>query len=202
MSSAAPAPRATAAPAAAPTWRELNARLHPFVAARVPAADVDDVLQEVCLRVHRNITQVRDDRRFTAWLYQVARSAIADHGRARARHPLVLDARATSDDEGPAPPEPAGPDLAALLAPCLALFVAALPPPYREAVSLVELRGLTVAAAAAEAGVSVTSMKSRVRRGRARLRALVEACCAIELDARGGILAITPRACCLPTLTQ
>ena len=34
---------------------------------------------------------LRDAERFGPWVYQVARSALADHGRARARHPLPGD---------------------------------------------------------------------------------------------------------------
>ncbi|MDH5671088.1 MAG: hypothetical protein OEZ06_03005 [Myxococcales bacterium] len=36
-------------------------------------------------------------------------------------------------------------------------------------------------------------MKSRVQRGRAKLRLLLEACCEFALDARGRIIACEPR---------
>jgi RNA polymerase sigma-70 factor (ECF subfamily) len=66
-------------------WTDVAARLRPFVAHRVPSSDVDDVLQDVLTRMHRGIPDLRDDDRFSAWMFQVARSAIADAGRKNAR---------------------------------------------------------------------------------------------------------------------
>jgi RNA polymerase sigma-70 factor (ECF subfamily) len=166
--------------------RELESRLRPFVARRVSsAADVDDVVQDVFLRMQRGIASLRDDERFGAWVYQVARSAIADHRRTRARHPL-------SDREVEEPSEERAEemiDLAAYVTP----FVAMLPSPYREALTLTELEGLTQKEAAEMLGISLSGMKSRVQRGRAQLRELFDQCCAIALDARGRVIACEPR---------
>jgi RNA polymerase sigma-70 factor (ECF subfamily) len=180
-------------------WRAVEARLRPFVARRVAGPDVDDVLQDVLLRAHRGLAGLADEERLTAWLYAIARSAIADHGRSRARHPIA----GPRPDDGPEHPGAEEDDRLAfrLLAGCLAAFVARLPSPYREAVTLVELEGVTGREAAEMCGVSVSGMKSRVQRGRARLRAMLEECCAIELDARGRVTAVArrPAAPCCPT---
>jgi RNA polymerase sigma-70 factor, ECF subfamily len=179
---------------AAVRWREVEERLRPFVARRVTSTDVDDVIQDVLVRVHRGAAGLRVDERFSAWLYQVARSAIADHGRDRARHPLAADPAEPADR----PADPEGDDREAFrhLSSCVALFVARLPSPYREAVTLVELEGLTAREAAAIAGISSSGMKTRVQRGRARLRELFEECCEIALDVRGKVTDVAPRAAC------
>lgn len=63
----------------------LEARLRAFVARRVAApADVDDVVQTVFLRMQRGLPDLRDESQFGPWIYQVARSALADERRARA----------------------------------------------------------------------------------------------------------------------
>src|SRR5262249_31498464 len=85
-------------------------------------------------------------------------------------------------------------EAARMLACCVSIFVARLPSPFREAITLVELEGLTAREAAEMVGVSVSGMKSRVQRGRAQLRQLFEACCEIALDARGKVIDYTPRA--------
>jgi RNA polymerase sigma-70 factor (ECF subfamily) len=64
---------------------------------------------------------------------------------------------------------------------------------YREAVTLTDLEGVTQADAAGRVGVSLSGMKSRVQRGRRQLKAVLEACCRVDLDSRGGILAYEPR---------
>lgn len=171
-------------------WKELDARLRPFVARRVRStADVDDVVQEVFLRIQRGAAALRDDDRFGPWVYQVARSAIVDHHRAAARSPLsdrTPDERAADEPEEGAAAE--------VLAGYVAVLVEMLPPTYREALTLTELQGVSQKDAAHRLGISVSGMKSRVQRGRAQLREALEACCSIALDVRGRVLACEPRA--------
>jgi RNA polymerase sigma-70 factor (ECF subfamily) len=182
-------------PAARGAWRELDAELRPFVARRVRAeVDVDDILQEVFLRMQRGLPGLRDDQRFGPWVYQIARNAIVDHRRSAARHP-IKDAAAVDDEASPGVDE-AEDDRAVeqMLAAYVAPFVAMLPSPYREALTLTELEGLTQKDAAAMLGISVSGMKSRVQRGRHMLRRLFEDCCHIALDARGRAIGCEPRA--------
>jgi RNA polymerase sigma-70 factor (ECF subfamily) len=47
---------------------------------------------------------------------------------------------------------------------------------YRDAITLVELEGLTQQAAAKQMGISLSGMKSRVQRGRARLKQMLADC--------------------------
>lgn len=171
-------------------WRELEDRLRPFVARRVGESDVDDVVQEIFVRMLRGLPGLRDDQRFGPWVYQIARSAIADQHRDRARHPV----------SGEQPPEQVAPDadesdgvVERALAGVVAGFVARLPSPYREALTLTELEGMTQREAAAQLGISVSGMKSRVQRGRRLLRGALEDCCAIALDARGRVIDCIPR---------
>jgi RNA polymerase sigma-70 factor (ECF subfamily) len=176
--------------AARGSWRELEAKLRPFVARRVRSqVDVDDVLQDVFLRMQRGLAGLRDEERFGPWVYQIARSAIVDHQRVAAKFRVVdADGREEpllEDDDACA----VGEELAGYLAP----FVATLPSPYREALTLVELEGLTQSQAAVMLGVSLSGMKSRVQRGRARLRKALEDCCHVALDARGRVVGFEPR---------
>jgi RNA polymerase sigma-70 factor (ECF subfamily) len=179
--------------AARERWSDLDAKLRPFIARRVRSpSDVDDVVQEVFLRMQRGIEGLRDDERFGPWVYQVARSAIADHHRAALRHGLTAQAQASVPaDEAPAP-EPED-ETEQIVATYLAPFIAMLSSPYREALTLTELEGLTQKEAAVMLGISVSGMKSRVQRGREHLRAALEACCNIALDARGHVVSCEPR---------
>jgi RNA polymerase sigma-70 factor (ECF subfamily) len=85
------------------------------------------------------------------------------------------------------------PTLEADLSECVALFVSRLPSPYREAVTLTELEGLTQKDGAEMLGLSLSGMKSRVQRGREQIRRMFEECCEISVDARGHVLDCTPR---------
>jgi RNA polymerase sigma-70 factor, ECF subfamily len=178
--------------AARDAWRGLDAKLRPFIARRVrAAADVDDVVQDVFLRMQRGLPGLRDEERFGPWVYQVARTAIADHHRAVARHgvadgepPEELVLSNDEEDDGV---------VARMLAMYVAPFVAMLPSPYREALTLTELEGLSQKEAADMLGISLSGMKSRVQRGRQKLRTALEDCCNIALDARGRVVSCVPR---------
>lgn len=198
-------------------WRDLEAQLRPFVARRVrSAADVDDIVQDVFLRMQRGLSTLRDEERFGPWVYRVARSAIAEHQRARRRHPLATTPVRPDDSPEPssadvselaalgppdAPDAPHAPDGAdgdvgeaeRELAMYIAAFIALFPSPYREALTLTELQGLTQREAAEMVGVSLAGMKSRVQRGRQLLREVIEACCIIALDGRGQVISCEPR---------
>jgi RNA polymerase sigma-70 factor (ECF subfamily) len=171
-------------------WQDVAARLRPFIARRVAPAEIDDVMQDVFIRMQRGLPQLRDEDRFTSWLFQIARSSVAEHMRTRARHPI-----ADSDGEQEPAPETEEDDREAArqLSGCVSMFVAQLPSPYREAITLVELEGKTAKEAAEMVGVSVSGMKSRVQRGRAQLRELFDRCCEIAIDARGKPTDFTPR---------
>lgn len=173
-------------------WQDLERQLRPYVARRLASpGDVEDVLQEIFVRIHRGLSALRDGESFGGWVYRIARSCIADAARARARRPLDLvgetpEMAAPSDDESD--------DLERALGGCVALFVARLPAPYREAVTLTELEGLTQKEAAEMLGVTLAAMKSRALRGREKIREMFEECCRISVDCRGRVTACEPRA--------
>lgn len=172
-------------------WRQLESRLRPFVGRRVREADVDDVVQEVFVRLLRGLPALRDEERFGPWVYQVARSAIVDHLRSAARLPrAVAEVEEVADGTPALDPERLEPedDVRQQMARTAALFVSMLPSPYREALTLTELEGLTQREAAARLGISLSGMKSRVQRGRRRLRGALEDCCHIALDSRQGVI--------------
>jgi RNA polymerase sigma-70 factor (ECF subfamily) len=153
-------------------------------------ADIDDLLQDIFVRMQQGLGDLRDDERFGGWVYRIARSALVDRARKRARTPhtgLGDDAAANAVPDVPED------HLQSDLGECVALFVSRLPSPYREAVTLTELEGLTQKEAAAMLGVSLSGLKSRVQRGREKLRYMFEECCQISVDCRGRVMECEPR---------
>ncbi len=177
-------------------WQLVHDGLHAFIAKRVNDQwHVEDILQDVFVRVHRQIDSVSDPGRLIAWIYQITRNTIIDHYRKPGRQreiPSGLSAELevlnevsetlTATHHGDAD-EPR-----TELAACLRPMIERLSQDYREAVTLVEVDGLTQQAAANRMGLSLSGMKSRVQRGRAQLKQMLDDCCVIELDRRGGVI--------------
>jgi RNA polymerase sigma-70 factor, ECF subfamily len=161
------------------SWELLADRLGAFIGRRLPAEDAEDVRQEVLLRIFKGAPHLEDEARFGPWVYSIARNAVID--RLRSRTIPTADLEHIAEPETPTTEERP-------LLDCVAPFVARLPNPYREAITLTELQGLTQQEAADMAGVTLSGMKSRVQRGRRMLRTLFEECCQLTIDVRGRVI--------------
>ncbi len=176
-------------------WQELDAKLRPYIARRVPVGiDPNDVLQDIFVRLHRAQDSLRDEDSFGGWVYRIARHAIADHFR---QHKLVqFDAAEPSVEGANLETSSDVDDLTPELAQCVAIFVARLPSPYREAITLTELNGLTHKCAAEMLNVPLSTLKSRVARGREKIRNMFDECCVLSVDSRGRVTQCDARSPC------
>jgi RNA polymerase sigma-70 factor, ECF subfamily len=179
-------------PEARGAWKDLERYLRPYLARRgASAADIDDLLQDIFVRLHQGLSMLRDEERFGGWVYRIANSALVDRARRHARAPHL---KADVDIEAASPADEATERLHADLGECVALFVGRLPSPYREAITLTELEGLTQREAAEMLAISLSGLKSRVQRGREKIRAMFEDCCEISVDCRGRVIECEARA--------
>jgi len=151
----------------------------------------DDLAQETLLKVFRSRATLRDDTKLEAWLYQVARGTLIDHYR-RQRPAEELPAALA----GESPDEMAA--LRARVMVSIKKFLEELPAAYREPVRLAELEGLPLAHIALRLDLSLTAVKSRVRRGRAMLRNKLQDCGRFEFDRLGQVIGFERRQllCC------
>ncbi len=160
---------------ALPAWNELFELLGPIhddvqlFARRIARsnAEGDDVFQEGVLRAARNFGSLRDRTRFRAWMYSV----IVSVHRTRCRRAFWK--RWIAGD--PARFEPVGDDGSRWAdrdasERRAAAALATLAPAQREAVVLFELHGYSIEEIAEIQLASVPSVKSRLVRGRERLR--------------------------------
>src|SRR5512136_1857039 len=178
-------------------WERYSRRLLAFIRSRVgDDADAEDILQQVFIRVHRNLCCQPDSEwdKPESWIYQIARNLIIDHYRRR-RETLEIP------DGLPADPDVdelvrLEPDPEAALALSLKEMIDDLPEPYRQALLLTEYQGLSQKQLAESQGISLSGAKSRVQRARDKLREMLLQCCHFEFDRRGRILDYYERCCC------
>ena len=170
-------------------WREMHERLLAYIRPRVAGADdAEDILQDVFVRIHTRMDQLRESDAFTGWVYQITRNAITDYHRRRATAARAMEGLADHAGEPQAGEEDITRQNEADFVHCLDPMLDQLPSSHREAIALTELGGMTQTQAADELGLSVSGMKSRVQRGRAQLKDAILDCCAIEFDRRGGVV--------------
>lgn len=141
-------------------------------------ATVDDLAQEVFLRLRNGLAGLRSARSLGPWAMRVARGVLVDHIRRRRPSAPVEDLAAEeggNDDR----------NVLAVLAGFVREQVGALPAHEAQAITLVDLDGQAPADAAERLAIGLPALKARLRRARQRLRRAIDQCCAVTLDGRG-----------------
>ena len=137
--------------------------VHGLLLARVPSADVDDLVQDVFLTAWRRLDGLREPAAFGGWLTTIARNRATDFHRA-ATELVELPADLAAHD---ATAERA--DALRLLA-----IVRTLPEAYRETLVLRLVEGMTGPEIAERTGLTAASVRVNLHRGMKLLREKLE----------------------------
>jgi RNA polymerase sigma factor (sigma-70 family) len=171
-------PEAAAAEWTPPSWddvvRDHSARVY-RLAYRLTGNthDAEDLTQEVFVRVFRSLSSYTPGT-FEGWLHRITTNLFLDMARRRQRirfEGLGEETAARLGDGGPSPAQAFDDrhldgDIQAALK--------ALAPEYRAAVILCDIEGLSYEEIAATLGIKLGTVRSRIHRGRAQLRAALE----------------------------
>lgn len=148
-------------------------------------ADAADALQDTFIRVYRKLPTYEGRAAFSTWLYRVVTNTCLDQMRQRRNctslelvreSPLMQGLPAEEGDPGPAAERS---ELAAALRQALE----ALPREYRTAIILRDLYGCSLAEMEQALGCGKAALKSRLHRGRRKLRRLLQDAPAFRLAA-------------------
>lgn len=131
--------------------------VHGLLLARVPRADVDDLLQDVFLQAMRRLSSLRSPEAFAGWLAAIARNRARDHWRRGEDHVELPPDLAGA-------PHPEGEALAVLAT------IRGLPEAYRETLVLRLVEGMTGPEIAERTGLTAGSVRVNLHRGMQLLR--------------------------------
>jgi RNA polymerase sigma-70 factor (ECF subfamily) len=124
----------------------------------------DDLLQETALRALSFESSYRPDTNLKAWLYQVLFSVFVTRCRRRRRNGRFLAEHAADPNLWCGTREPNRPNEG--LSPPVERAIQALPQHFGQVVVLVDLADLSYGEAAAQLGVPIGTVMSRLHRGR------------------------------------
>ena len=162
------------------TWNECSARLGEFIRSRVAdSATAEDMLHDVFLKYRQHYEELNDPAKLQGWLFLVARNAIIDYYRTR-------KPTAELSESLPAP----WPEETTEIEELRTIFrrvIDELDVPYRQALVLTEFEGLTQEQLAKRLGISLSAAKSRILRGRERLKERLLDLCHRELRGAVGV---------------
>lgn len=169
-------------------YKDFRKILHNYVAARVNnPEDVADILQDIFMKIITKFDSVSDFTKLKSWIFTIAKNTIIDHYRKSAGH-SETELKENAEIAAPHHTDEANDHG---LDRCLSGFIQQLPPEYREIMQESEIAGVRQTELAEKYGMPYPSLKSRIQRGRDRLKGMLTNCCSIELDRHGNILEAT-----------
>jgi RNA polymerase sigma-70 factor (ECF subfamily) len=159
-------------------WREYRTRLVRFVRSKVhDDVAAEDIVHDALVKAWTKRSSLQSEEALLPWLFQITMNAVRDHHRVR-HHDVVSDLD---------PEDKTNSDDLQQIAECLTSMIDTLEEPYRSAIRRSEIDGVPMRVIADELNISLSGVKSRVQRGRAKLRDQIMACCQFEVNERGQI---------------
>ncbi len=160
-------------------WSHYSNQLRAYIRSRVAEGDVEDLLQEVFFRIHKNISTLKSDVALNSWIYTITKNLINDYYRDSKitigldEYHLLEEDKDTFYDQ---------------MTECLKPMITQLPPKYKRAIFLSDIKGIKQAEIARMLNVSESGAKSRVQRGRKILASKFAELCGYNIDEKGHLL--------------
>jgi RNA polymerase sigma-70 factor (ECF subfamily) len=171
-------------------WIEFGNQLKSFISRRVKDISVaEDILQDVFVKIHSNIDNLKDEQKIKGWLFRIAKNCIIDYYRKK-----IIDSKELKDSYDYEISE--GNDAEQEIASGLLDMIKELPPIYSEALLLTEFEGIKQTELAKKIGLSTSAAKNRVQRARQMIKDDLMKCCHFEFDRYGTIIDYHPITCC------
>ena len=141
--------------------------------------DAEDLTQEIFLKLaNSNTTGIQSLR---SWMFTIAKNTIIDFYRKK----RVIN---EIDEENLFMEDFAENTVAAELSKSISNCINLLPEEYRLVLTLSEIEGMPQKEVAEKLGMNYTTVRSKIQRGRKKLRALFAECCHIKQGGRGSII--------------
>jgi RNA polymerase sigma-70 factor (ECF subfamily) len=164
-------------------WTDFHKELKVFILNKTRnATDTDDILQDVFIKIIHNIDKVNQAENLRHYLYGIVRNAINDYFRNRKP---ILD---HSEIEEKLTEEEAQSLNTTIAECCIKPFINKLPGNYRDALLITEFQDISQKELAEKLNISYSGAKSRVQRGKEKLKDLLLQCCAYKSDVYGNII--------------
>lgn len=165
-------------------WSTFRSELLHFIKAKVNnQMDAEDILQEVFIKIYKHIDDVQDDSKLKPWLYKITKNTIIDFYRKRKSPTVPIETfeNIMGDDEE-------SENMSDEIIVCLRIFLDKLPEKYKSPLEMYAFKGMKHRDISEALDISLSGSKTRVQRGREKLREVLSECCHIEFDVYGNVV--------------
>lgn len=166
-------------------YKQFHSELLSYIKSKVRSReDAEDILQNVFVKMSSGINKLDEDVKIKSWIFTVTRNTIIDYYRINANK-KKLAVNEELDDQIAEVEEI---DQTKGLDQCMGSMIGLLPDEYRDIIVESEIKGVKQKDLADKYKMAYPSMRSKVQRGRERLKQLFHNCCHIETDKLGNVM--------------
>lgn len=159
-------------------WDSFEGSLFYFILKRVKDETTSkDILQEVFIKIHLNLHQLKDDKKLKSWVFQITRNQIAEYFRKTNKIIELSDFKEEklTDDF----------DHSEIEFCCFENLIDELPEKYSKVLTLISVEGKKQKEVASQLHLSIPNIKSRVHRAKEMLKEKFIECCQFSLNEKG-----------------
>jgi len=161
-------------------WEDYKSTLYRFILNRVPdEQEAKDLLQEVLLKSYQYCSKDKTVLYLKSWLYKIAANTIIDHYKKAGKF-QPLDVNLAAEDESGSMMGEASVYIRALLQ--------LLPEEYAVPLAMYDLKDISQKEIAEKLNLTLVNTKSRIQRGRVKLKERFLECCAVAFDENGEMI--------------
>lgn len=160
--------------------QELYKPLFLYVRKRINIQeDAEDLTQEVFYKLSKSNSDKIDNVK--SWVYTIAKNTITDYYRKKKIH---------TEEIGEYPEDETYNDnnVVEELSCCIEKYVEQLPKDYSSVMMLSELEEVSQKEIAEQLGMNYTTVRSKIQRGRKKLKDIFTQCCTVKQGMKGSIL--------------
>lgn len=159
---------------------QLYKSLYYYIKKRINnQLDAEDLTQEVFYKLYNSKSDKVEN--IKSWVYSIARNSIIDYYRKKKRYTEEVEDVFIQE-------EISKEDAVNELSNCIAPFIDQLPKDYISIMKLSEIENLSQKEIAKKFDMNYTTVRSKVQRGRIKLKELISDCCTVIQGGKGGIV--------------
>lgn len=165
-------------------WKRMGDEIYFFILKKVKDRNIaNDVFQEVFLKIHANISSLKQEGKLKSWAFQIVRNEIANYFNKENKYIDFEENKAEINEEN-------------INYCCFDKFLNELSHPYKEVMELVYVEGKKQGEVSEILGITLANVKIRIKRAKESLKQKLQECCHYEVDKEGNLVGEPNCNCC------
>ncbi len=166
-------------------WDNFNDELYFFILKKVKDKDAaNDIVQNTFVKIHTNISNLKNEEKAKAWTFQIARNEVFNHFN---KESVYVEKLGTN-------PEIPSEKFEHIC--CFDKFINDLPEIYNQVIELIYIKGKKQKEVAEILDISLENVKARIKRAKDILKKKFNECCKYDLDKNGKLIGESNCAVC------